>query len=150
MRKLLILLSIVLAAALCQTIKRKTTYRPPYRPPDCIFGYKYLNGTSSNKVCKTKEEFFQHPRNETNCSSLKKLKCYTFKNVTACLCIRKFNRPPNPNFPLILCPEGYIRRCKKGTRNCECIIIGPVKVNDTSRITKECGYGYSYCSNIGD
>jgi len=142
MRKLLILLSVVLAFALCQTTKRRTTIYRPYRPLDCTFGYKYLNGTLPNKVCKTKEEFFQHPRNETNCSILKKLKCYTFKNVTACLCIKKFNRPPYPDFPHHRCPFGFTWRCQRvnriGNRNCECKRIGPVKLNFTSRITKRC------------
>jgi len=155
MRKVLILLSVVLAVALCQNTKRRTTiYRPPYRPLDCIFGYKYLNGTLPRKVCKTKEEFFLHPRNETKCSILKKLKCYTFKNVTACLCVRKFNRPPNPDFPHNRCKPGFVWRCQRenGIRNriCECKKIGPVKVNITSRITEKCEKGtYLYCPRKG-
>ena len=151
MRKLLILLSVVLAVALCQTTKRTTIHRPPYRPLDCTFGYKYLNGTLPNKRCKTKEEFFQNPRNDTNCSKLKKLKCYTFKNVTACICVKKFNRPTYPDFPFKRCPEGFVWRCSRGVRNCGCKRIGPIKVNGTSKITKECEYGkYLYCPKKGE
>jgi len=152
MRKLLILLSVVLAVALCQTTKRRTTlYRRPYRPLDCIFGYKYLNGTLRNKVCKTKEEFFQHPRNDTNCSKLKKLKCYTLKNVTACICVRNFNRITYPDFPYNRCKPGFVWRCTRVNKDCECRRIGPIKVNGTSKITKECGDGkYLYCPKKGD
>ena len=152
MRKLLIVLSVVLAVALCQSIKRPTTIpRPPSLHPFntlyCTFGSKKVNGTEK---CKTKEEFFQHPRNETNCTKLKILKCYTFKNDTACLCVRKFIRRPYSDFPRHRCRVGFVWRCKRGNINCECIRFGSVRVNNTSRISKKCkGDEVLFCPKRG-
>ena len=72
MRKLLVLLSVVLLFALCQGQKERETSKIRHRPlvRDCIFGYKKVNGT---KTCKTMEEFFRHPRNDTTCVKNKTL-----------------------------------------------------------------------------
>jgi len=129
MRKLLILLSVVLFIAFCQA--RPTTsvhaISPKFiYPLNCTFGFKKVNGT---KRCKTMTEFFEHPRNETNCTKLQKLKCYNYKKATACLCVKKAILPPHP--PIIHhCGPGLVWRCK-GKNNCKCEKYSPIPL--TSR-----------------
>ena len=147
MRKLLILLSVVLAVALCQSIKRPLGRVPPYHPInrlDCTFGIKKVNGT---RKCKNIEEFFQHPRNDTNCSKLRRLKCYKFKNATACLCVRKPKLFPHPDFPQ-LCKPGFVWRCKKDNIDCKCTRFGPVRVNDTLRLKNKCPEGEEFFCSV--
>ena len=148
MRKLLVLLSVVLLFALCQNQKVKDTSRIRPRPlvRDCIFGFTKVNGT---KRCKTKEEFFKHPRNDTNCTKNKRLRCFTMNNVTACLCVRRIE-PPRP-INVTKCPVGFIWRCKRDKltkhQECRCRKLGPVPVNTTSGPgVKECPAGKElYC-----
>lgn len=134
MRKLLILLSVVLLFAICQSQRTKPTSvvrRPPFQ---CTFGYKKVNGT---KKCRTKAEFFQHPRNETNCEKKNKtLKCYHYKNATACLCVKKRTHPTSG--PEVKCPPGQIWRCKKfgPHQDCKCRRIPVPPVNRTTDIPK--------------
>jgi len=141
MRKLLILLSVVLFIALCQA--RPTTnvhaIRPKFiYPLNCTFGFKKVNGT---KRCKTMTEFFEHPRNETNCTKLQKLKCYNYKNATACLCVKKPILPPHPIFPS-RCPPGLTLRCKnRYFRDCKCEKFSPIRLNRTSLIRRRCKEG---------
>ena len=149
MRKLLILLSVVLLFALCQSQsvrKNKTKHHP--KDLDCIFGYKKVNGT---KICKTMEEFFKHPRNDTNCTKNKTLKCFKSHNVTACLCVKVHKRPTLPD--LHRCPVGYLWRCKRDSfthkQECKCRKIGPT-VNDTTTITTKCPEGKElFCPKRG-
>jgi len=139
MKKLLILLSVVLFISLCQA--RPTTnvhtIRPLIiQPLNCTFGFKKVNGT---KRCKTMTEFFQHPRNETNCTKLQKLKCYNYKNATACLCIIK--RPIPPHSPLVhICGPGLVYRCR-GKNNCFCDRFNPNQLNAASRVPRRCNKG---------
>jgi len=147
MRKLLVLLSVVLVFALYQarpTTNIHASFSHKFRPLDCTFGYKKVNGT---KRCKTMEEFFHHPRNETNCTRFKVLKCYNYKNASACLCVRKPIKPPHHDFPHP-CPPGFTWRCTRGlNKDCQCRRIGPIKINDTTRIPN-CSYGkYLSCTN---
>jgi hypothetical protein len=125
MRKLLVLLSVVLLFAICQSQKVKDKKDLPKIKRDCFFGYKKVNGT---KVCKTKEEFLKHPRNETNCPVNKTLICYKFGNITACLCI-KVHKPATPIIRTN-CTKGYVRRCKfnkiYGIQSCRCVKMGPI------------------------
>jgi hypothetical protein len=149
MRKLLVLLSVVLLFALCQSQKLRDSSKIRVRPHvrDCIFGYKKVNGT---KVCKTMEEFFKHPRNDTNCTKNKTLKCFKFHNATACLCVKKHVRPPKP-INVTTCPVGFIYRCKRDRfthkQECRCRRMGPVPVNFTTGPgLKECPEGKElYC-----
>ena len=142
MRRLLVLLSVVLLFALCQSqLIKKDKIKKPIKIRDCLFGFKKVNGT---KECKTKEEFFKHPRNDTNCTKKNKtLKCFKFQNATACLCVRK----PIPKNPIKFkdeCPAGRIKRCKvdrfTGQQKCRCLRIGPVK-DDTVKGEIECKEG---------
>ena len=133
MRKLLVLLSVVLLFAICQSQKVKDKKDLPKIKRDCFFGYKKVNGT---KVCKTKEEFLRHPRNETNCTANKTLKCLKVGDITACRCI-KIHRP-RPHVPRnFTCPVGKVKRCKTdrftGKQNCRCVKLGPVLINDTNK-----------------
>ena len=154
MRKLFILLSVVLLFALCQSKLRNTTrLNPPFKTPPmhCIFGIKKVNGT---KKCKTMEEFFQHPRNQTNCTKAKKLKCYNFKNATACVCVWDI-KLPHIEIPY-RCPMGLVRRCKRrphsNKTDCQCTRFIPPKIN-ISRIStqaKQCPEGKRlFCSFDG-
>ena len=152
MRNLLILLSVVLAVALCQSTKIPTRKLPVTHilPPfNCIFGIKKVNGT---RKCKTKEEFFQNPRNDTNCSVFKELKCYTLKKATACICVRKHLNITVPSFHK--CPIGEVWRCKRERHSnkldCSCSKVGPVKLNNTSFPIKRCPGGFPpICPFIG-
>ena len=136
MRKLLIFLSVVLAVSLCQGTKRPTRKLPAthiFNPSYCIFGIKKVNGT---RKCRTKEEFFQHPKNDTNCSIFKELKCYEFKNTTACICVKKVTRNTHP--PIIhKCQPGFIWRCKRERysrkSDCSCTKLYPVRGNGTNK-----------------
>ena len=125
MRKLLVLLSVVLLFAICQSQKVKDKKDLPKIKRDCFLGYKKVNGT---KVCKTKEEFLKHPRNDTNCTVNRTLKCFRIQNVTVCRCVRKF-KPVTP-IRSTNCTKGYIRRCKvdklTGKQNCRCVRLGPI------------------------
>lgn len=126
MRKLLVLLSVVLLFALCQSQKVKDRKTHKFHK-ECIFGYKKVNNT---KVCKTKEEFLKHPRNDTNCTANKVLKKFKINNVTFTRCVFKRNGnsthvPKHRN-----CTEpGFVRRCKvdkfTGKNVCRCIRLGP-------------------------
>lgn len=155
MRKLFIFLSVVLLIALCQSKERNTTRlnRPFISPPpfDCIFGFKKVNGT---KKCKTMEEFFKHPRNETNCTKIQKLKCYNFKNETACVCVKKF-KLPKIEIPY-KCPMGLVRRCKRRANSnktdCHCTRFIPPKKNISriSTLANQCPEGKRFfCSYDG-
>jgi len=128
MRKLLILLSVFLVVALYQarpTTNVHTSFSHIFHPLDCTFGYKKVNGT---KKCKTMEEFFHHPRNETNCTIFKELKCINYKNATACLCFRKPIKPPHHDFH-DTCPPGFTWRCRRGfISDCQCRRIVPSKI----------------------
>ena len=136
MRKLLIILSVILLFSLCQSKRETTRILPIHRFPNlgCTFGYKNVNG---KKECQSKEEFFQHPRNETNCTKPKNLNCYKFKNVTACICNR---------LPKLLtlgfhqrCPRGFIWKCKSGNnRDCYCGVMTPRPGNSASRLPMKC------------
>ena len=125
MRKLLVLLSVVLLFAICQSQKVKEKKFPPKFKRECFFGYKKVNGT---KVCQTKAEFLKHPRNDTNCTVNKTLKCFRIENVTVCRCVRKF-KPVSP-IRATNCTKGYVRRCKvdryTGKQNCRCIKVSPI------------------------
>ncbi len=144
MRKLLILLSVVLLFAICQSQRTKPTSvvrRPPF---ECLFGYKKVNGT---KKCRTKAEFFQHPRNETNCEKKNKtLKCFHYKNATACLCIKK--RTPRTSGPIHTCPPGQIWRCKGFGlhKDCKCRRPPVPLVNRTDIIKPNCDPEKEYLS----
>ena len=141
MRKLLILLSVVLFNALCQARPTTSVHAPKFiQPLDCTFGFKKVNGT---KRCKTMTEFFQHPRNETNCTKLQKLICYNYKNATACLCIKKPIFPPYPSHPLFppRCGPGLVWRCK-GKNNCKCERFSPIRL--TSRFSGICKEGEKF------
>ena len=148
MRKLLVLLSVVLLFALSQSQRVKDTpkLRPRPRVRDCIFGYTKVNGT---KKCQTMEEFFKHPRNDTNCTQNKKLKCFTFHNATACICVKPLR--PTTTINPTKCPVGFIWRCKRDKltkrQECRCRKLGPVPVNVTSGpVLKECPEGKElYC-----
>ena len=156
MRKLLILLSVVVLFAICQS---KTTHghHSHHKHPDCIFGYKKVDG---KKQCKTIEEFFQNPRNETNCTAKKQLKCLKFNNATACLCLKKSvkipqgttqdGEPTNPR----KCLQGYVYNCVKDhhTRHqeCKCRKLSPVLDDPSSETTTECPEGQElYCGRRG-
>ena len=124
MRKLLVLLSVVLLFAICQSQKIKEK-KVPHKIRECFFGYKKVNGTTE---CKTLAEFMKHPKNETHCTHNKTLKCRKFSNVTVCRCLRTI-RPVHP--PKVSnCTAGYIRRCKvdrfTGKQNCRCVKVGPI------------------------
>ena len=137
MRKLLIFLSVFLFIALCQARPTTNVHVPKnIQPLDCTFGFKKVNGT---KRCKTMTEFFQHPRNETNCTKLQKLKCYNYKNSTACLCIKKPILPPHPS--ILICGPNLVWRCK-GKNNCKCSILDPARL--TSRFSMNCKAGEKY------
>ncbi len=143
MRKLLILLSVVVLFAICQGQRPKPTsgIKRPF-PLDCVFGYKKVNGT---KKCRSKAEFFQHPRNETNCAKKNKtLKCYHFKNATACLCVKNRTRP-HPGFEH-KCPPGQFWRCKGYGRHQDCrcrkFVVHPV--NRTELVKPNCDQEKEY------
>lgn len=128
MRKLLVLLSVVLLFALCQSHKVKEK-KPHKFPRECIFGYKKVNNT---KVCKTKEEFLKHPRNDTNCTANKVLKKFKVNNVTFYRCVlKRVNRTTHLKDKNCTKP-GYTKRCKvdrfTGKNVCRCIKLGPVPV----------------------
>jgi len=123
MGKLLVLLSVVLLFALCQsqvTGKEKKLLKPNF----CPFGYTKVNGT---KVCKTLKEFLKHPRNVTSCSKNRTLKCRKFDNKTLCFCLPEFRVRPHRN--ISLCKLGEVYRCKfdklTGQRDCKCRPIFP-------------------------
>ena len=156
MRKQLILLSVVLLFAICQS-KRSPGHHSHHKRPDCIFGYKKVDG---KKQCKTIEEFFQNPRNETSCPAKKQFKCFTFNNATACLCIKKRAKipqdtttegePSNPN----QCPPGFVYNCRKDrhTRHqkCKCRKLGPSLNDPSSETTKDCPEGQElHCRRKG-
>ena len=145
MRKLLILLSVVLFIAICQARPTTNVHVPKnIQPLHCTFGFKKVNGT---KRCKTMSEFFQHPRNKTNCTKLQKLKCYNYKNATACLCVKKLLLPPSPSI-IHKCGPGFIWRCK-GKNNCKCEKFSPFRFNHTALI-RSCDKGEEFwCSNRG-
>ena len=71
----------------------------------------------------------KHPKNETNCTALKKLKCFKVDNVTVCRCILKRNRT-HDKLIHSNCTKGYVRRCKvdkfTGKQKCRCVKMGPV------------------------
>jgi hypothetical protein len=124
MRKLLVLLSVVLLFAICQSQKIKDKKVPP-KIRDCFFGYKKVNGTT---VCKTKAEFMKHPKNDTNCTHNRTLRCQKVDNVTICRCLRRI-KPVHP-IKTSNCTKGYVRRCKvdkfTGKQKCRCVKMGPI------------------------
>ena len=128
MRRLLVLLSVVLLFALCQNqlTKKDRLIRPP-KTHNCIFGFKKVNNI---KVCKTIEEFFKHPRNDTNCTQKNKVsKCFTLYNTTACLCLKKIVPKKPINFKS-KCKPGFFNRCRvnkfTGKQMCSCKKLGPI------------------------
>ena len=131
MRKLLVLLSVVLLFALCQSQKVKEKKKPPKFQRECLFGFKKVNNT---KVCKTKEEFLKHPRNDTNCTTGKRLKKIKVNNSTFYRCV--LIRPVRPSdLRDGNCTQpGFVKRCKKdrftGKNVCKCIRLGPGPVKD--------------------
>jgi hypothetical protein len=130
MRKLLVLLSLVLLFALCQSqvIEKGRKLRPDF----CPFGFTKVNGT---KVCKSFEDFLKHPRNATNCTNNKILKCRKFNNKTLCFCLPKY--PLRPRRNITLCKPGEFYRCKfdksTGQRDCKCRPMGP-KIIDVKEL----------------
>ena len=128
MRRLLELLSVVLLFALCQSqLKKIDRVRRPPKILGCIYGFKKVNET---KVCKTREEFFNHSRNETNCTQKGKIrKCFNFFKTRTCFCVDK-PVPKKPNYFRNECKKGLIKRCRvdrfTGKQKCSCVRIGPV------------------------
>ena len=127
MRKLLVLLSVVLLFALCQSqvVEKEKKIKPNF----CPFGYTKVNRT---KVCKTLKEFLKLPRNVTSYSKNRTLKCRKFDNKTLCFGLTKFHVIPHRN--ISLCKPGEVYRCKfdklAGQRECKCRPIFP-KVKNT-------------------
>ena len=77
MRKLLILLSVVLSVALCQSTKRPTRKLPAThitRPLDCIFGYKKL----------IEQENAEQRKNSSNTQEMKQIALH-LKNLNVIL-----------------------------------------------------------------
>lgn len=148
MRKLLVLLSVVLLFALCQSKVSNNKTKHDHPNKHCFYGYKKVNGT---KECKTIDEFMRHPKNDTNCTHKKILKCLPVRNITVCRCVEKRRPPIIPIFNTT-CQKGYIKRCRfdrqTNKEKCRCIRMGPVIRNKTEEIV--CKEGYTkICKNHG-
>ena len=139
MRKLLVLLSVVLLFALCQS---QVMDKKKLVKPICPFGYTKVNGA---KVCRSYKDYLKNPRNATNCTKNFNLKCRKFENKTLCFCFPKFIVPPFGN--ISKCQPGEIFRCKldrtTGKRDCKCSTLLP-KIKDKTEL--DCPLGtYPKC-----
>ena len=154
MRKLLVLLSVVLLFALCQSQEvEKEKKKLLIKPNFCPFGYKKVNGT---KVCKTYKEYLKHPRNFTNCTKDSNLKCRKIENKTLCFCVPKIKVLPHRN--ISLCKPGEILRCKfdRNTlkRGCKCepvlprVKTDPSELNCPTGTTPKCKGNRCICAKI--
>ena len=153
MRKLLVLLSVVLLFALCQSQVVEKEKKKLIKPNFCPFGYKKVNGT---KVCKTYKEYLKHPRNFTNCTKGFNLKCRKVENKTLCFCFPKIKVLPNKN--ISLCKPGEILRCKfdRNTlkRGCKCepvlprVKTDPSELNCPTGTTPKCKGNRCICAKI--
>lgn len=135
MRKLLVLLSVVLLFALCQSQDPVKTKKE--KPHFCPFGYKKVNGT---KICRTLDEFLRNPKNATNCTKNKELRCRKFDNKTLCFCIPKFD-VLRPHRNITRCKPGETLRCKFDRktlkRECKCQSMVPRKYNTSELVCEE-------------